>query len=51
MVDIRMFGAGERLVFEPYPKEVFERTRKWMESWNLFPPEQAALGGYEASTI
>ncbi|MDH3445390.1 MAG: hypothetical protein OEN50_15800, partial [Deltaproteobacteria bacterium] len=27
LVDIRGFGPGERLVFEPYPREVFERTR------------------------
>jgi NitT/TauT family transport system substrate-binding protein len=51
MVDIRMFGPGERLVFEPYPKEVFERTRKWIESWNLFPPEQAGNAGYERSVV
>ncbi len=51
MVDIRMFGPGERLVFEPYPREVFERTRKWIESWNLFPPEQAGTVGYEASVV
>jgi len=51
MVDIRMFGPGERLVFEPYPKEVFERTRRWIESWNLFPPEQTGNAGYESSVV
>lgn len=51
MVDIRMFGPGERLVFEPYPKEVFERTRKWIESWDLFPPEQSGERAYETSVI
>ena len=51
MVDIRAFGPGERLVFEPYPREVFERTRKWIESWNLFPADQAGNAGYEASVI
>jgi ABC-type nitrate/sulfonate/bicarbonate transport system substrate-binding protein len=51
MVDIRMFGPGERLVFEPYPREAFERTRKWIESWSLFPPEQTGNAGYDSSVI
>jgi ABC-type nitrate/sulfonate/bicarbonate transport system substrate-binding protein len=51
MVDARMFGPGERIVFEPYPKEIFERTRRWIESWNLFPPEQAGRAGYEGSVV
>jgi NitT/TauT family transport system substrate-binding protein len=51
MVDIRMFGPGERLVFEPYPREAFERTRKWIESWSLFSPEQAGNAGYDSSVV
>jgi NitT/TauT family transport system substrate-binding protein len=51
LVDISRFGPGERIVFEPYPREAFERTRRWMESWNLFPPEQTGNGGYEASVV
>lgn len=51
LVDTRRFGTGERLVFEPYPKEVFERTRKWIESWSLFPPGQTGSSGYENSVL
>ena len=51
MIDVRTFGPGERLVFEPYPREIFERTRQWIESWNLFPADQAGTAGYEASVI
>ena len=51
MVNVRAFGPGERLVFEPYPREVFERTRQWIESWNLFPADQVGDAGYEASVI
>jgi ABC-type nitrate/sulfonate/bicarbonate transport system substrate-binding protein len=51
IVDIRRFGPGERIVFEPYPPEAFERTRQWIESWNLFPPEQRGSAGYEVSVI
>ena len=51
IVDVRTFGPGERLVFEPYPREIFERTRRWIESWNLFPADQTGTAGYEASVI
>jgi ABC-type nitrate/sulfonate/bicarbonate transport system substrate-binding protein len=50
-VAIRAFGPGERLVFEPYPREVFERTRHWIESWNLFPADQVGDAGYDAAVI
>ena len=51
LVDIRQFGPGERIVFEPYPKSAFERTRQWIESWDLFPPEQKGSGDYSDSVI
>ena len=51
MVDLQTFGPGERLVFEPYPRETFLRTRAWIEAWSLFPPDQAGMAGYEASVI
>jgi NitT/TauT family transport system substrate-binding protein len=35
-VDVRRFGPGERIVFEPYTRDMFERTHRWMESWELF---------------
>lgn len=34
--DVRRFGPGERIVFEPYTREMFERTHRWMERWLLF---------------
>lgn len=51
LVDIRQFGQGERIVFEPYPEAAFQRTRQWIESWNLFPPEQKGSGGYDVSVV
>ena len=51
LVDIRQFGPGERIVFEPYPETAFERTRRWIESWNLFPPEQKGDAGYDTSVV
>ncbi len=51
LVEIRRFGPGERIVFEPYPKQAFERTRQWIDSWNLFPPDRKGDAGYEASVV
>ncbi len=51
LVDTRRFGPGERIVFEPYPRAAFERTRQWIESWNLFPPEQKGDAGYDVAVI
>ena len=49
LVDVRAFGPGERVVFEPYTKEVFEQTHTWMEEWKIFPEEQSGSAGYEES--
>jgi NitT/TauT family transport system substrate-binding protein len=51
LIDTRRFGPGERIVFEPYPQAVFERTRRWVESWNLFPPEQKGTAGYDVAVV
>lgn len=51
LVDIRRFGPGERIVFEPYPRQAFERTREWIESWDLFPPEQKGNDGYDIAVV
>jgi len=46
MVDVRGFGPGERLVFEPYTREMFERAQRWMGEWKLFPEEQVGTADY-----
>ena len=46
MVDVRGFGLGERLVFEPYTREMFERAQRWMGEWKLFPEEQVGTADY-----
>jgi NitT/TauT family transport system substrate-binding protein len=35
MVDVRRFGPGERLVFEPYTKEMYDTTQRWMDAHGL----------------
>ena len=51
MVEVEAFGPGERLVFEPYSREVFERTHRWIEDHDLFPAEQAGSAGYAESVM
>ena len=51
LVDIRSFGPGERLVFEPYPQDVFERTRQWIDSWNLFPAGTVGAADYSIAVV
>jgi NitT/TauT family transport system substrate-binding protein len=49
MIDVGGFGPGERLVFEPYTREMFEQTHRWMEQANLFPEGQRGARNYEVS--
>ena len=46
MIDVSGFGPGERLVFEPYTREMFEQTHRWMEQWKLFPEGKGDTADY-----
>ncbi|HEX4032821.1 MAG TPA: hypothetical protein VHX66_00115 [Solirubrobacteraceae bacterium] len=35
-VDVRRFGTGERIVFEPYTREMYEQAQEWMREHDLF---------------
>lgn len=35
LVDVRRFGPGERVVPQPYTRDMFERTYRWMRNWDL----------------
>jgi ABC-type nitrate/sulfonate/bicarbonate transport system substrate-binding protein len=50
-VDVRRFGPGERIVFEPYTRDMFERTHRWMERWELFDASAVARPAYEEAVI
>jgi NitT/TauT family transport system substrate-binding protein len=51
MVDVRTFGIGERLVFEPYTREMFEQTHRWMVNWKLFSSGQSGNLGYDTAVL
>jgi ABC-type nitrate/sulfonate/bicarbonate transport system substrate-binding protein len=50
MMDTRRWGPGERLVFEPYTEEAFERSRRWIAAQQIFPAEKLEPGLYEQVT-
>ena len=42
-MDARRWGPGERIVFEPYSREIFEDSREWIRERGVF--EGGDLGG------
>ncbi|HYM02436.1 MAG TPA: hypothetical protein VET85_05770 [Stellaceae bacterium] len=46
-MDTRRWGPGERLVFEPYTREVFEESFDWIAKHGIFPEGQMGSGSYE----
>jgi NitT/TauT family transport system substrate-binding protein len=51
LVDVRAFGPGERMVFEPYTREVYEQTHRWMKKLELFPSAQVAQADYQTAVL
>jgi hypothetical protein len=47
MMDTRRWGPGERIVFEPYTKEVFDETFQWIASHGIFADTHMGTGRYE----
>ena len=35
-MDTRLFGPGERIVFEPYSREIFDASREWIAERDIF---------------
>ena len=51
MMDTRRWGPGERIVFEPYTKEVFEESQAWIRERGIFPDGNLGTGDYDASIV
>lgn len=51
MVDVRGFSTGERIVFEPYTREIYEKTHRWMEDLEIFPKEQLGTANYAEAVM
>jgi hypothetical protein len=50
-VDVRAFGTGERMVFLPYTREVFDETRHWVEAHSNLPAASATPAGYDEAVL
>ena len=51
MMDTRRWGPGERIVFEPYSREVFEESRKWIADHGIFADTGMGAGRYEGAIV
>ncbi len=50
-MDTRRWGPGERIVFEPYSKEVFDQSFEWIARHEIFPEGGMGSGDYDKATI
>jgi hypothetical protein len=50
-MDTRRWGPGERLVFEPYTKDVFEKSFEWIAEHGIFPEGAMGSGKYEDACV
>ena len=48
-MDTRRWGPGERLVFEPYSRETFEDSFRWIAEREIFAEGAMGAGNYDAS--
>jgi hypothetical protein len=51
IMDTRRWGPGERIVFEPYTREVFEESFDWIAQHRIFADNAMGSGDYDRSTI
>jgi hypothetical protein len=50
-MDTRSWGPGERIVFEPYTKEVYEQSFTWIAQREIFEPGKMGSSHYEDATV
>jgi len=50
-IDTRRWGPGERIVFEPYTKEVFDESFRWIAEHKIFPEGEMGSGRYEDAVV
>jgi ABC-type nitrate/sulfonate/bicarbonate transport system substrate-binding protein len=50
MMDTRLFGPGERIVFEPYTREMYEGAQQWVMERGIFEEKNPVIRDFTAST-
>ncbi|PWU05665.1 MAG: hypothetical protein C5B51_14040, partial [Terriglobia bacterium] len=51
LMDTRRWGPGERIVFEPYTREVFEESFEWIARHHIFPEGEMGSGKYDEAVV
>lgn len=49
LIDVKRFGPGERLVFEPYTEGMYSATQNWIRQRNIFVGGTSAAGAYQSA--
>jgi hypothetical protein len=50
-MDTRRWGPGERIVFEPYTRAVFEQSFEWIAAHGIFEASSMGAGKYDQSVV
>ncbi len=50
-MDTRRWGPGERIVFEPYTREVFDESFEWIAQRRIFPEGGMGAGNYDDAVV
>jgi hypothetical protein len=50
MMDTRLFGPGERIVFEPYTKEMYEGAQQWVVERGIFEDKNPIVRDFKSAT-
>ena len=50
-MDPRLFGPGERIVFEPYSREIFDASQDWIRERDIFEGGDLGSLGYDEAVI
>jgi len=51
LVDVRRFGPGERIVFEPYTQAMYDDTQHWIRERNIFDGDSRENSRYQDSVV
>jgi ABC-type nitrate/sulfonate/bicarbonate transport system substrate-binding protein len=51
VMDPKRWGPGERIVFEPYSREVFDQSFDWIKKHRIFSEGGMGSGDYDQATI
>ena len=50
-MDPKRWGPGERIVFEPYSREIFEDSRTWIAEHGIIEGNDLGAGSYEKAVV